>query len=134
MIREYNDNNIRIIEEDGIFFMSYKIEKIDIKIAKEIVAKRIEFTLQSNALLFVDATNVKIIDIASRDYFASEATFVKLRAIAIYANSNFSRFLTAFMLKINRSQTKLPRKLFSDKKKAIKWLNSFRSSNSVLLE
>lgn len=130
-MREYNDKHIRIIEEEGIFYMFYKIDKIDIEIAKEIVAKRIQFTMESDALLFVDTSNLKSIDIESRDYFASKETFVNLRAIAIYANSNFTKFLSIFMLKINKSQTKLPRKLFFDKKKAVSWLNSFNDSYFV---
>lgn len=99
---------------------------IDLIGAKEIVSDRKKISNNENVCIFLDASEVKGITKDARDYFGSSAGTELIKASAIYTNSKLSTFLANFLMKVNLVHTNIPVKLFTDKEKAIAWLNKYK--------
>lgn len=125
-MREFIGTNVHFVQEDAITYLSILSKNIDLKIAKEIVEQRLAFTGEEDALLFVDNSNIKSISKDAREYFGSKESNLKLKAMVVYASSTLSVFLANFVIRINLTNYTIPIKLFTNKEKAIEWLNSFK--------
>lgn len=124
-MREYEDENIRFIEDSGIYYMIFLSSKIDLEMAKEIVQNRLIFQRGIDALLFVDGCVIGEIKKDAREYFGSDESKKNLTALAIYSNTVFGAFLGNFVIKVNLKTFNIPIKFFSNKEKAINWLKDF---------
>ena len=110
-------------KENDIVFFEYKVQNIDLKIAKEIVQLRLNYTNYQDSLLYIDNCNIKIIDKGARDYFGSSEGTKNVKAAAIFTNSVLTSFLANFFLSVNLSRLKSKIKVFNSKEKALIWLN-----------
>ena len=110
-------------KENDIVFAEYKVQNIDLKIAKEIVQFRLNYTNYQDSLIYIDSCKIKIIDKGARDYFGSSEGTKNVKAAAIFTNSVLTSFLANFFLSVNLSRLKSKIKLFNSKEKAILWLN-----------
>jgi hypothetical protein len=115
-----------LIEENGIVYSTFKMELINLEIAKEIIKFRLEFTNNEPTIIFIDSSKVKTICKDSRDYFGSKEGTENLIAVAILTKSKLSVFLANFLLKVNLKSSKTKIKLFSEKEKAVLWLKTFQ--------
>lgn len=113
--------------ENGIVFGIYKGDLfLDLDAAKQVVLDRKTVSSYEAKPMLVDATSIKGVSKEARDYFGSEEGSELLRASAIYTNSKLSAFLANFLIKVNLHKTSVPVRLFTDKEKAIKWLENYR--------
>ena len=113
--------------EEGVVYGIYREGvSIDLNAAKKIVEDRKIASDYSLVPMFVDVTNVKVLSKEARDYFGSEEGSELLSASAIYTNSRLSAFLANFLIRVNLHKTIIPVRLFTDRKKAIKWLQQYR--------
>lgn len=126
MQKEFNYKYANFKEEDGIIFSHFDTDTIDFEIAKELIQERLNFTQRKDSIIYIDGTKVKTISKQARDYFGSKEGTQSLIAVAIFTNSKLSAFLANFLMKVNLSSFVIPIKLFSDKNKAIVWLNKYK--------
>ncbi|MFN5416488.1 MAG: hypothetical protein ACK5B9_05485 [Flavobacteriia bacterium] len=118
---------VKIYTEEGIIVGEIKKKVfVDLSGAKKIVEDRKKITKNQESLILLDATEVKGISKEARDYFGSMEGSVLIKASAIYTNSKLSSFLANFLMKVNLVNTNVPVKLFTDRKKAIKWLHTYK--------
>ncbi len=123
---ELDNEIVSMKTENGIVFIYFKVEKINLDIAKKLLLIRLEYTNKKDSIMFIDVTNVKEICKDSRDYFGSTEGTKHLIAVAMFTKSKLSVFLVNFLMNVNLVKNKMPIKLFSDKEKALLWLENFK--------
>lgn len=110
---------------DGIVFCRYKPGfHIDIDIAHSIVADRVKLCAGKTYPLLVDMREVKSASKDARDYFASDEGMKNLNSGAFLVGNQVSKFLGNIFISLNSPV--LPAKLFTEKSKALKWLEKFK--------
>lgn len=114
--------------ENGIIYHIYKPNLIiNIDIAKQMVAHRLEVTKKTIRPVFVDVCNMVAIDAPSRKYLAGPEAVKYVSAGAIYLD-NYLQFLAGTVfLKIDNPL--IPSRLFTTKEKALLWLEQFKHLN-----
>ncbi|MDH5366323.1 MAG: hypothetical protein OEW67_05005 [Cyclobacteriaceae bacterium] len=130
MVKENNDIKIKetlyadMHIKNGILHCYFKKrDRIDINIAKEGVKDRIEFIKKKDYPCLFDISKVNEVSKEARDYLANEGNDYVL-ASALVVNSPVIRVLANFFIIVNKPKN--PTKMFNDRKKAVKWLNTFR--------
>ena len=115
--------NYRII--DGIMHIVYPSDLvIYIEVAKDIVKNRLLFSNGTAMPLFFDIRGIAFIDGASRKYFTTPEALHNVPAGAFLINSLVSRLAGNIFIRIDKPI--VPTKLFTDEKKALKWLKKFK--------
>ena len=94
--------------------------------AKEVVENRINFTHNKDVPILINDNGLTSIDKDARAYLSSDDGIKGLKAGALVTNSIFGRHLANFFIKISVIKPKIPTRLFSDEKEAVKWLKQFR--------
>lgn len=121
-----NNEYVKVTLISGIIHITYKKGPITEEIAKEIVKSRIELSKNKNTPVFIDDAGVGgVLDRGAREYMGKLENTVYISAAAFYLTSVVNRYLAKFFLRISFQQANFPTKTFSDKKEAIKWLESF---------
>jgi len=112
--------------DNGILFACYRPNiVIDINVAKQIVAERLNFSNGKDWPLLADIRQLLHVDFVARKYLAGSVDATKnISAGAILGDSLISRFAGNIFLKIDKP--KIPSKFFTDEKKAISWLEKFK--------
>jgi hypothetical protein len=114
--------------ENGIGFQVYKPNlEITIDVARKMVEKRISSFNGISRPVLVDIRNLVSVDSESRRYFATREAGQLIRAGAIYMNSRITMWFGNIFLNIDRPIT--PARLFTDKDKALAWLEQFKNLN-----
>lgn len=98
---------------------------IDLEGAKQIVAAREKFTNGVAYPCLGIASKSITLTKEARDYFSSEEGMKGIKATAFIADSVFKMFLANFFLSVSVSKKRFPSKIFTEKEKAINWLNQF---------
>lgn len=125
-MKEFENEYFILRETDSIVHLILKIEILDLNVAKSIIKERLEFANNDYSLLFADVRSVKILKKEARDYLALDEDKKKLIASAFFATSKLTVFLANFYINVNLGKYKTPTKLFTNKLRAIEWLNSFK--------
>lgn len=111
--------------ENDILHHVYKPNLIiDIAIAKELVAHRLEVTAGVTRPVFVDICNLISIDGDARKYLAGPEAIKHVSAGAIYLNSYLQFLAGTVYLKVD--EPLVPSRLFTEKYKALLWLEQFK--------
>ncbi len=117
---------VRLEIKDNILYGTYKKGlKINLDIAKSIVATRLEFTQGKDMLAVIYNQGVISMDKAARDFLASADGTRGLRAAAMMLDSAFSSFLGNFYLSVNKPP--MPVRIFTNTDAAVKWLRRYES-------
>jgi hypothetical protein len=112
----------------GIY--SPKLE-IDINIARELVANRLDYTQGSPVYTMIDFTNIKSVTKEARDYMNNpEGGLKALLGGAFLSNNVVATLFINLYLKVNNPT--IPAKLFTNKADAVNWLNKIKSERSQL--
>ena len=109
--------------KDDILLGTYK-GAITLEIAKKTVETRLKFTEGKSYPVFGQGINVSAIDRDAREYFASAEAVKGIKAGAFYVESVFQSFLINFSFNIFTPI--VPVKIFTDRQKAIKWLEQYK--------
>jgi len=124
----YEDQYSRMWIEDGIGFQIYKADAIiTLDVAKRMVATRIASFKGIARPVYVDVRNLVSIDSASRKYFASREAGELILAGAIHLDNPINQFFGNIFLLVDTPIT--PAKLFTNKDKALRWLQQFKHMN-----
>ncbi len=120
---------VSIYFKDGIIFASYQPNfKMDIGIAKKTILYRKEVSAGRGDLpLLADVRNLKAVTDDARELLAGEDGHKGLLAVAVLTNNPIQNLLANFYLKL--SKPPIPTQLFTDKDKALRWLNLYLQRN-----
>jgi hypothetical protein len=113
--------------EDGIIMECFKkdLVKIDLKIAKVIVQDRLKNVTKGVRMpMFVDTNKSLYMDKESREYFAGAESLSDIKASALLINNTIAFLAAKLFLTLNRPKVKF--EFFSDKEKALEWLQKFK--------
>ena len=121
----YDDEHMRFEDHGVVTYVWYKEGTVDINIAKRIVSNRKEFTNNQPVKVLVMQAGLKGIKREARAYLSSDEAVDGIIAAAILSENAFQRHLANFFLAITVIRPKVPTKLFSEEKEALKWLKTF---------
>ncbi|MGP8217412.1 MAG: hypothetical protein ACLQQ4_17725 [Bacteroidia bacterium] len=111
--------------EDGIMIVTFASNLvISLDIAKKMMEDRVGFSNGITMPFLVDIRGLASIDTISRKYFTSEKALLYGSASALLVESEISKLAGKIYISVDKPR--LPVKLFTDKKRAIKWLNKFK--------
>lgn len=123
-VTSFENEYARCWIDDGLLFFEYKKDvNIDIHAAKKIIHERTQFQNNQIYPLLTDIGGVNYFDKNARDYFASEGTRL-IAAVAILVESPISRLIAKFYMSVNKPV--VPTSIFTDRKKALAFLQKFR--------
>lgn len=114
--------------ENGIIHHVYKPNIIiDIDIAKKLVDHRLKVTNNITRPVFVDVCNLVAIKADARKYLAGPEAIKYISAGAIFLDNYLLFLVGTVFLKIDNPL--IPSRLFTDKEKALLWLEQFKHLN-----
>ena len=110
--------------DDGGILHEYFSPKTDFTIqdAEQSMAVGLELSEGADFSWLVDMTGMKSITKEAREYFG-EVENSQMKAVGLVTNSPVSKVFGNFFLRFNKP--KLPVRLFSSEKQAIRWLKEF---------
>lgn len=118
--------------KDDILYVTYREKvKIDLEAAKKIVTARLEYAGNEAYPFLVFDDGVVSMDKAARDYLSEKDLGLKgVIAGALVLKSVYSEFLGNFYLRITKPA--IPTKIFTDREKAIEWLEQYKPKSVVM--
>lgn len=123
--RVLDNEHIHIEYIDGIMIGYFKEGlNITLNVAKEIVKVRTEFFENKYYPMLIEDKGVVSMTKEARDFFSTKEGANCVTAGALLLKSVFSTYLGNFFLKVAKPIT--PAKIFTDKNKAIEWLQKFK--------
>ena len=127
--KEYGNITFGKIENDIIFFKYKPSIEIDIKTAKDLVEKRLEYTDGQDVYTLIDFTNVKSVTKEARDYMNSPDGGLKgILGGAFLSNSVVATLFINLYLKV--SSPSIPAKFFTNISEAITWLQKIKAARA----
>jgi hypothetical protein len=113
--------------ENDIIFNEYpKNLRVDLTVAQEIVANRLEFAEGEKHYLIGDLTNVKSVTSEAKAYLLDPNTGVKdILGAAFIAGNPVAALIANVFIKTSK---KFPSKFFSKKTDALNWINELKRS------
>ncbi len=113
--------------ENGILYATFlKNVVIDLIAAKKIFEDRIAAFGNKEFPSLVDSTSVKSITKEARDFLSSDEAREGVKATAILVSGYLSSTIANFFLRVTVKKPKVPTRIFSDKRKAIAWLQQYK--------
>ncbi len=115
----------RIWLDDGIIYNVYKPNlEIDFEVARLLVRDRLKVSEGKSRPLFIDISNLISVDLRARKYLSSEEGSRLVTAGAFYTTTPLSKFVGKLFIDVN--QPAAPVQIFSNKSKAIEWLQQYK--------
>lgn len=120
-------------EDPDILFSAYAENlEIDLPIAQELIANRLEFTQGAPCYLLIDFTHVKSVTKEARDYMNSSDGGLKgILGGAFLSNSVVATLFINLHLKL--SKPVVPAKFFTNRDEALRWLRRIKIKNTELV-
>ena len=120
------DNNLlKVWFENGIAFIEFKKDTIlDLQAITQTIEMTKNFLVEENEYILCDITNLKTVTTDARKY-AAQQDYKYIYARAIIVNSHFTKFLFTSFVKFYKPDR--PFAFFTDKEKAVKWLNELKA-------
>ena len=110
--------------EDGIIHVIWKGATITLEMAKQCVEHRLLLSEEKVCPLYVDIRNVIYVDAKTRAFLSGEAGTCQASAAAIHINNPVTKFIGNVFISTDKPIR--PAQLFTDKTKAMKWLEEFK--------
>jgi hypothetical protein len=123
IVNEY----ISYSSENGILYATFlKNVVIDLVAARKIFEDRINTFGKNDYASLVDSTGVRSFTKEARDFLSSDEAIKGVKATAILVSGYLSSAIANFFLKVTVKKPKVPTKIFSDRQKAIAWLQQYK--------
>jgi hypothetical protein len=125
-MKDYFENEYETIwSKNGIIHIVFKPDLfINLEIAKIFVQARLKVTKEKIRPVFADIRGMKRIDDDARDYWATEEACRFISGTAIFSGNRIQTLFANFY--INFSKPQVPTRLFTNKEKALKWLDQHK--------
>jgi hypothetical protein len=126
-IKKYRYASLSIETNEAIVFAEFNRSLvIDLPIAMEIVANRLEFTTNRQHYFIVDFSNVKHVSHEAKLYLQDpEGGLKNMLCSAFLASNPVSALLANIFVKTPKP---IPSRFFSNKKDALKWIHELQQS------
>jgi hypothetical protein len=126
MKEQYVENDFfEIWREDGIIFTVFKKNVVlNLEISKQVVAERMKVSNGKPTPIFIDLINVVTTDTKARKYMASKEAVEFIKAGAFLLDNEIMKLAGNIFIKIDKPL--ITTKLFTDRDKAIAWLQDFK--------
>ena len=121
----FENDFMRVERRGGIVFGAYKRGPITLDMAKDVVKNRLNFSNQKDVPTLVTEKGLKGIERDARQYLGSDEGVKGVKAGAIVTKSSLSSHLANFFIRVSIIRTKVPMRLFTSEKEAVKWLKQF---------
>jgi hypothetical protein len=128
-MNEYSDERFSIKIEGDIVHVTFKQNHLDYKLADDGINIRKEMTKGGQYLMFSDARKMKTASREARERMSEKDAGADIIAVAILVESSFQRIMFNFFHSIYKAPK--PTKLFTNKEKALVWLNSIKRNQNV---
>ena len=113
--------------KDDILYVIYPPGTIiTLEAAKDIVKQRLAYTNNVPYRLVVSGEGLRAVDKEARSYLSKEGAEGVMAGVLL-VNSIYTEFFGNFFLNISKPLN--PAKLFTDKEKALEWLEQFKSKS-----
>jgi hypothetical protein len=114
--------------EDDIIYVEYvKNLKVDLDVAKELVANRHDFTENKPYYLIIDVSNIKQITAEAKTYLQNPNTGLKnILGAAFIASNQVSALIANIFVKTPN----IISKFFSQKKEALLWIKELKKNRA----
>ena len=114
--------------EGDIIYVEYiKNLKVDLDVAKELVANRLDFTENKPYYLIIDFSNIKQITAEAKTYLQNPNTGLKnILAAAFIASNQVSALIANIFVKTPN----IISKFFSQKKEALLWIKELKKNRA----
>lgn len=119
----FESNELKFELEDGIIMGTFKLESVDLEIAKKVTNHRLEIQKGKSYPLLSNIKTIKSSTKQARDFMASKEGCDGVIVAAVLIDSPLSRIIGNFF--INISKPYVTTKIFTDEIDAKKWLAQF---------
>ncbi|MFY9310750.1 MAG: hypothetical protein WAQ28_17015 [Bacteroidia bacterium] len=119
----FENEIIRFEFENGIIIGTFKLESVDINLAKEVTTHRLQIQKGKSFPLLSNIKSIKSSTKQARDYMASEEGCQGVVAAAVLIDSPLGSMIGNFFISISRPY--VTTKIFTDDSDAKKWLAQF---------
>lgn len=118
-------------EEDDIIAFKYSPDLyMDIEVAKDIVASRLEYSNDKPMYSVIDLSNLKSVTKEAREYMSQPENGLKgILAGAFISNKPLTTVVINFFLVINKPA--VPAKFFTNKEDALNWILKIREEHKI---
>lgn len=123
-MNEYLDDNIHIKLEDNIIYVVFLKEFYEFEAVDVAIKKKLEIIGDGTYPMFSDFRKVKSGTREARQRFSDKDAGTGVKAVAIFINSKIQKIIYNFFNSIYKAPA--PTRIFTDKEKALKWLEQFK--------
>lgn len=129
--KKYRLVSFRTEESEDIVFTEYnEMLKVDLPMAEELVACRLDFTENKKNFLILNVSNAKGVTHDAKIYMQDPDTGMKnILGAAFLASNPVSALLANIFIKTPKS---FPAKFFAKKQDALDWIKELKNKNSYL--
>jgi len=112
------------LNEDGIFISTFTPNMVvTLEMAKKLVESRLKISNGVARPGLSDIRNLKRLDNQAREYLETEKAHELVTAAALVTRTPVQNLIANFYLKFRKAHC--PARLFTDKKKALRWLSLY---------
>ena len=124
--KKYNLATFNTEDSDDIVFIEYSQElKVDLSMAKELVANRLEFTENKKHYLILNVSNAKAVTHDAKLFMQDPENGLKnIMGAAFLASNPVSALIANIFIK---SPKNFPARFFSKKQEAIDWIKDLKN-------
>lgn len=122
---QIENDYVRLWIEDGIVHEYFKVERITLEMARNIVRDRLKLSNGITMPLFIYSNNVKTMDKKAREYFGTEESLMYLSASAMLVDNYVTLLVSKLFLAFTKPALKV--EIFKSREKALKWLQQFKN-------
>ncbi|MGP8217413.1 MAG: STAS/SEC14 domain-containing protein [Bacteroidia bacterium] len=113
--------------ENGIVYEIFKKNSIlDLPLARQVVQERLKVSNCNYTPIFIDLRNIFYTDTKARKYLATQEAVNYITAGAMLLDNEIMKLAGNIFIKIDKPL--IPTKLFTDRDKALLWLQSYKHS------
>ena len=127
MKEQYFENKFfEVWKEDGIIFTVFKKNTVlSLEVSHSAVAERMKVSNGRSTPICIDLTNVYSTDTKARKYMASKEAVELITAGAFLVDNEIMKLAGNIFIKIDKPL--VPARLFTDKDRALQWLQNYKS-------
>jgi hypothetical protein len=110
---------------DDIVFLEFPNSlRVDLSVAREIVANRLDFTKNEKHYLIIDISNVKEISLKAKEYMQRpDAGLRNILGAAFIANNPIAALIASIFVKTTKE---FPARFFTERTEAYSWIFKYR--------
>lgn len=123
-MQKFTTDCLNVYIQDGIMFVEFLKEHVDFEDVDLGIKKRIEMAEGKSFAMLSDITRGKSITREARQRMGEKDAGAGVKAVAIIVGSKIHEVLFNFFHSVYKSPA--PAKLFTNKEKALKWLEQYK--------